>query len=148
MVIMEQKKYEHVSTIRVRYSETDRMGVVYNANYLDWFEIARTEQCRKWGKPYIHWEEMGLILPVVEAHCRYKQYVTYDDQVQLWCRVSDVKVHSVTFEYRLLRASDSKLIAEGWTKHGCVDKQGKLYKKEHAFYLWLKECAEGQNGAS
>ena len=135
-------------TIRVRYSETDKMGVVYNANYFDWFEVARTELCRAWGTPYTHWEKVGLLLPVVEAHCRYKHPVAYDDQVQLWCRVAEVKIHSVIFEYRLLRASDYKLIAEGWTKHGCADKSGRLYKHEHPFYLWIKEMSEGQHGAA
>lgn len=144
---MEKNGFEHAVTIRVRYSETDKMGVVYNANYLDWFEIARTELCRAWGRPYTYWEGAGLLLPVVEAHCRYKQSVTYDDQVQLWCRVSEIMVHSVTFEYRLLRADDGKLIAEGWTKHGCAGRDGRLYKKEHPFYLWMKENAEKQNGA-
>lgn len=144
---MGQKHYQHATTIRVRYSETDKMGIVYNANYFDWFEIARTELCRAWGTPYTHWEEEGLLLPVVEAHCRYKRPVFYDDQIQLWSRVSDVKIHSVTFEYRVLRASDYALIAEGWTKHGCTDKEGRLYKKEHPFYLWMKDCADKQDEA-
>lgn len=145
---MPQKNYRHATTIRARYSETDKMGVVYNANYFDWFEIARTELCRAWGRPYTCWEEAGLLLPVVEAHCRYKHPVLYDDQVQLWCRVSEVKIHSVTFEYRLLRGDDYRLIAEGWTKHGCADRGGRLYKKEHPFYLWMKMCVEKQNGTS
>lgn len=145
---MKQNGYHHAVTIRVRYSETDKMGVVYNANYLDWFEVARTELCRAWGRPYTDWEDAGLVLPVVEAHCRYKHPVTYDDQVELWCMVSEVKIHSVIFEYKLLRAADGKLIAEGWTKHGCTDMQGRLYKKEHPFYLWISECVKKQNAAS
>lgn len=133
------KDYTLATTIRVRYSETDQMGVVYNANYLDWFEVARTELCRLWGTPYSHWEEEGLMLPVVEAHCRYKHPSCYDEQIQLWCRVSDVKIHSVTFEYRVMRKSDYKLLAEGWTKHGCTDREGHLYRKEHPFYMWMQE---------
>lgn len=144
---MEKKNYRHVVTIRARYSETDKMGVVYNTHYFDWFEIARTELCRAWGTPYTHWESAGLLLPVVEAHCRYKHPVFYDDQIQLWCRVSDIKIYSVTFEYRILRASDYKLIAEGWTKHGCADKEGRLYKTEHPFFLWMRECAKKQDAA-
>lgn len=125
------------TTIRVRYSETDQMGFVYNANYLDWFEIARTEFCRSFGVPYSKWEEDGVMLPVVECHCRYKHPARYDDLMQLWRRISDIKIHSVTFEYRLLRASDYKLIAEGWTKHGFTDRQGHLYRRKHPFYNWL-----------
>ena len=59
--------FTHVTTIRVRYSETDQMKIVYNANYLDWFEIARTELCRKWGRPYTEWDGQGLKLAVVDA---------------------------------------------------------------------------------
>ena len=132
-----QKDYKLAATLRVRYSETDKMGVVYNANYFDWFEVARTELCRLWGIPYTKWEEDGLMLPVVEAHCRYKHPALYDDQVQLWCRVTEVKIHSITFEYRILRGNDYKLIAEGWTKHGCTNSEGRLYRSEHPFYLWM-----------
>ncbi|MDL2297835.1 acyl-CoA thioesterase [Synergistaceae bacterium OttesenSCG-928-D05] len=139
---MTQKNYELATTIRVRYSETDKMGIVYNANYFDWFEVARTEMCRAWGVSYTEWEKDGLLLPVVESHCRYKHPAFYDDRIGLWCRVAELKVHSVTFEYRLLREEDGKLIAEGWTKHGCTDAAGKLYKKEHPFYLWMKSCGE------
>lgn len=146
--MMEQKNYVHATTIRVRYSETDKMGVVYNANYFDWFEIARTELCRAWGTPYTHWEKTGLLLPVVEAHCRYKHPVFYDDQIQLWSRVSEIKIHSVTFAYRILRASDYKLIAEGWTKHGCADEGGRLYKEEHPFYIWMRDLVEKQDATA
>ncbi|MDD4160600.1 MAG: thioesterase family protein [Synergistaceae bacterium] len=134
---MTQKDYTLAATIRVRYSETDQMGVVYYANYLDWFEVTRTEFCRQMGIPYSKWEEDGLVLPVVESHCRYKHPARYDDQIQLWCRITDVKIYSVTFEYRILRATDYKLIAEGWTKHGCTNSEGRLYKKEHPFYSWI-----------
>ena len=143
----EQKNYKLAATIRVRYSETDQMGVVYNAHYLSWFEVARTELCRSLGISYVKWEEDGLILPVVEAKCRYKHPARYDDQIQLWCRVTDINIHSVVFEYRVLRASDYKLIAEGWTKHGCTDKRGRLYRKEHPFYLWMQSMV-GENGLS
>ena len=134
---MLHKDCKLTTTIRVRYSETDQMGFVYNANYLNWFEVARTELCRSWGVPYSKWEEDDLLLPVVECYCRYKHPARYDDQIQLWCHISDIKIHSVTFEYRLLRASDYKLIAEGWTKHGCMNREGHLYKKEHPFYTWV-----------
>lgn len=142
---MTQKKYTLATTLRVRYSETDKMGIVYNANYFDWFEIARTEMCRKWGRPYTEWEKEGLLLPVVESHCRYKHPAFYDDRIELWCRASEVKIHSVTFEYRLLLAEQDKLIAEGWTKHGCTDATGKLYKTEHPFYLWMKAYCDKQD---
>ncbi len=136
-------EYTFTTTIRVRYSETDQMKIVYNANYLDWFEIARTELCRKWGRPYTEWEAHGLMLPVVEAYCRYKSPAHYDDRIELWARITEVKCHSVKFEYRVTLADGGRLLAEGWTKHGCTDPSGKLYKKEHPFYLWVKSL-EGE----
>lgn len=138
-------EYTHATTIRVRYSETDQMKIVYNANYLDWFEIARTELCRKYGRPYTEWEAAGLMLPVVEAYCRYKSPARYDDEIELWARITDVRRHSVKFEYRVILAENGKLLAEGWTKHGCTDAAGKLYKSEHPFYLWVKSVTgEGE----
>ncbi|MEG1603120.1 MAG: thioesterase family protein [Cloacibacillus sp.] len=129
--------FELALAMRVRYSETDQMKVVYNANYLDWFEVTRTELCRKWGAAYTEWEEKGIILPVVEAYCRYKHPARYDDEIELWGRITELKVHSVKFEYRIKRAPDGLLLAEGWTKQACADAEGRLLKKEHGFYLWL-----------
>ena len=131
--------FELAAVIRVRYSETDQMKVVYNANYLDWFEVTRTELCRKWGREYTEWEDQGIILPVAEAYCRYKRPARYDDEVELWGRVTDLKYHSVRFEYRVVKKDGGKLLAEGWTVQGCVDTQGRLLKKEHGFYTWLFE---------
>ena len=130
--------FELAAVIRVRYSETDQMKVVYNANYLDWFEVTRTELCRKWGGAYTEWEARGIILPVVEAYCRYKHPAKYDDEIELWGRVTDLKFYSVRFEYKVKRKSDGKLIAEGWTVQGCADANGMLLKKENPFYLWIK----------
>ncbi len=132
-----EDNYALAAKIRVRYSETDKMGIVYNANYLDWFEVTRTELCRGWGKDYKEWEAEGLMLPVVEAYCRYKNSARYDDVVELWGRVADLKVYSIKFEYRIARESDGKLLATGWTRHGCTDAEGRLYRGEHPFYKWV-----------
>ena len=137
-----KEEFTSVKTMRVRYSETDQMKVVYNANYLDWFEVSRTELCRKWGKPYSEWEEVGLILPVAEAYCRYKSPAHYDDEVELLARVSELKPHRIKFEYQVRNANSGKLLAEGWTRHACVDASGKVLKSEHPFYLWVKSALE------
>ena len=128
--------------IRVRYSETDQMGVVYNANHLIWFEIARTEYCRAQGLAYSLWEERAVFLPVSEAHCRYKRPARYDDRINLYCRIPihEVKVQSVRFDYLISQVLDSgeeALLAEGWTKHGIVDSNGRLYRKNNPFTDWL-----------
>jgi len=124
------------------------MGVVYNGNYLTWFEISRTELCRNFGTTYREWEDRGFMLPVVEAHCRYKRPARYDDLVSLYCRApaEHIKPQSVLFEYQLW-VDDNRLIAEGWTKHAFVDREGKLFRKENRFQSWLlqetKKQAEG-----
>lgn len=134
--------FVQTTTIRVRYSETDMMGIVYNANYLSWFEIARTELCRLCGRAYSEWERDGYLLPVAEAHCRYRSPARYDDVLALFCRVPahELKPHSILFEYEI-RAEDDRLIAEGWTKHAFVDAKGRIYRKDNEFQRWLLAAA-------
>jgi acyl-CoA thioester hydrolase len=128
--------------LRVRYNETDKMGIVYNANYLVWFEMARTEYCRNIGKAYREWEKQGYYLPVVESYCKYYSPTRYDDIVTLYCRapVEHLKPHSIIFEYRV--KDSGELSAEGWTKHAFVDPEHKIYRKNNQFQLWLLGGAE------
>jgi acyl-CoA thioester hydrolase len=137
------ERYIQVHTLRVRYSETDKMGIVYNGNYFTWFEIARTEYCRILGKPYRGWEARGYFLPVVESYCRYKYPASYDDEIKLFCRApfNQIKPHSITFEYGLYVDTDT-IIADGWTKHAFVNSEGKIYRKNNEFYNWLMEEVE------
>ncbi|MDR3281147.1 MAG: acyl-CoA thioesterase [Synergistaceae bacterium] len=143
MLLKDGIPFMQTGAIRVRYSETDKMGVVHNANYLSWFELARTELCRNFGKPYKGWEIQGYYLPVIEAHCNYKYPATYDDVVLLFCRVpvEQIKPHSVLFEYRAMLDPD-RLLAEGWTKHAFVNAESKIYRKNNLFQKWLLEEAE------
>lgn len=124
--------------IRVRYGETDRMGVVNNANYLNWFEIGRTEFCRQLGKSYADWEKEGLFLPVVEARCRYKNPAFYDDRIRIFTSLTGLKKFSLEFSYRLVKEGSSRPVAFGWTKHAMVDGSGKLIKGENPFLDWIK----------
>ncbi len=129
--------------LRVRYSETDKMGIVYNANYLSWFEISRTEFCRIFGMTYREWEERGIMLPVVEAHCRYKHPARYDDIVHLYCRtpLEQIRPQSILFEYQAW-LDDAQLLAEGWTKHAFVDETGKVFRRKNPFQSWLLQEAK------
>jgi len=124
-------------TIRVRYSETDKMGIVYNANYLVWFEIARTEYCRNLGKTYREWEAQGYFLPVTESYCKYNAPANYDDMLSLYCRApaEHLKPHSIRFEYMVMVGSE--LLTEGWTKHAFISAEGKIIRKNNQFQLWL-----------
>jgi acyl-CoA thioester hydrolase len=134
--------HEIAISLRVRYSETDQMGIVYYANYLTWFEIGRTEYCRALGIPYTKWEEEGVLLPVVEASCRYLSPARYDDNLTVTTWVEEIKVSSMRFGYRIEREEDKKTLAEGTTRHAFVDKEGKLLRRKHPFYLWIQKLIE------
>ena len=112
--------------IRVRYAETDSMGVVYYGNYLTWFEVGRTDLLRQLGQSYRDIEENeGIRLPVVEARCRYHKPARYDDVVQILTRASRPSRAQVQFDYELSRAEDGVLLASGSTLHVAVGKNGK-----------------------
>ncbi len=109
--------------VRVRYAETDQMGVVYYANYLIWFEVGRVEHLRAHGISYRDMEQDDdCRIAVVEARCRYKAPARYDDLVTIKTRVARQRGPLVHFEYQALRASDGLLLAEGETIHVCVDR--------------------------
>jgi acyl-CoA thioester hydrolase len=112
----------HEITLRVRYAETDKMGVVYHANYLIWFEIGRTEFCRAKGITYRDMEENDdAFLVVAESYCRYKAPAHYDDHLTIRTRVNEMKKRTLCFEYEIFRPSDSKTIAQGETIHVVTD---------------------------
>jgi acyl-CoA thioester hydrolase len=112
--------------LRVRYAETDQMGVVYYANYLIWFEVGRTEFCRQRGFEYRKLEqEFGLRLAVTDAHCRYLAPARYDDEIIIRTWLDEVRRRSLTFGYQILRAEDAKVLAEGETIHVVLDAQGR-----------------------
>jgi acyl-CoA thioester hydrolase len=104
--------------MRVRYAETDRMGIAYNAHYLTWFEVGRTEFMRAAGLPYREVEERGHNLPLVEVALRLRISVRYDDVVTIETRVEQIRSRTVTFAYRIL--AGGKVVADGRTVHACV----------------------------
>jgi len=118
--------------IRVRYAETDQMNVVYYANYLVWFEIGRTELLRAAGLTYERLEvDHGCILPVADAHCRYKAPAHYDDRILIETTPAMVRGSVIKFAYRILRqnnpdqAAEPELLAEGETVHVVCNAQMK-----------------------
>lgn len=115
--------------LRVRYAETDQMGVVYHSNYFVWFEVGRVELMRRLGLSYREMErDDGCFIAVVDARCRYKAPARYDDEVIVRTHLKNVRGSLVHFTYELLRAQDSALLAEGETTHIVTDAQMK--KKE------------------
>ncbi len=111
--------------VRVRYAETDRMGVVYYANYLVWFEVGRTEWLRESGWSYREMETGGVSLPVIEAHCEYRQSARYDDEIEIVTRATLLTPVRIRFDYDILRARDQALTAVGYTVHAALDPHGR-----------------------
>jgi acyl-CoA thioester hydrolase len=109
----------HRCTVRVRYADTDAMGVVYNAAYLVWFEIGRTEWLRETGTPYSAIERRGVSLPVTDANLRFRAGGRYDDLVTVETILQEVRSRRVVFGYRILVGE--KLLAEGSTVHVPVE---------------------------
>ena len=107
-------------SVRVRYAETDRMGIVYHTNYIVWFEIGRTEFCRAAGIPYRQMEEEGILIPVTAVECTYRQPARYDDGVTIRTRMGEVGSRGLTFFYEILGENGS-LLAEGSTRHLFTD---------------------------
>jgi acyl-CoA thioester hydrolase len=111
--------------IRVRYAETDQMGVAYYANYLVWFEVGRSEFCRKKGFRYVDLEALGYKLVVSDVNCRYRNPARYDEAIMVRTRLKGVNKRMITFGYQILRKDQEEVIAEGETRHICVDSNGK-----------------------
>lgn len=110
---------------RVRYAETDKMGVVYNSNYLIWFEIGRVELMRQLGHSYREIEEKGYLFPVAEATCRYKDSAFYDDQILIRTSILRLRRTLIEFGYDVLREPDGKLLATGASTHLVTDSTGR-----------------------
>ncbi|HCC58046.1 MAG TPA: acyl-CoA thioesterase [Solibacterales bacterium] len=106
------------SRVRVRYAETDQMGVAYHANYLVWMEVARVEFCRSAGLNYRDMEETdGIVLAVIEATCRYIHPARFDDEVEIETTVASANSRMVHFSYEMRRLTDNRTLARGETRH-------------------------------
>jgi acyl-CoA thioester hydrolase len=109
---------------RVRYAETDQMGVVYYANYLVWMEVGRVEFCKSAGFNYRDMElEDGILMAVAECHCRYLAPARFDDEVVVKIWIEQANPRIVTFAYEMRLADDAKKLATGQTRHILVDRQ-------------------------
>ena len=108
----------HETLVRVRYAETDQMGVVYYANYLVWMEVARVEFCKSLGFRYRDMElEDGVLLAVIEAHCRYLHPARFDEEVIVETRIAEANSRLVEFAYEMRLADSGRKLATGSTRH-------------------------------
>ncbi len=118
--------FRHRHRIRVRYCETDRMGVAHHGSYVNWFEEARTEWMRERGKTYRALEDEGILLQIVDLRCSYKRSITYDDVIEIETRMLERKRARFTIGYTVYDAATARLVAEGATTLACVGRDGKL----------------------
>jgi acyl-CoA thioester hydrolase len=120
-------KASNETRLRVRYAETDQMGVVYHSNHLIWFEVGRVELMRQMGFSYRDMErEDGRFIAVAEVKCRYRAPVYYDEEVLVCTRLKSVRESVVVFSYELVRADNGTLLAEGETTHIVTDSKMKI----------------------
>jgi acyl-CoA thioester hydrolase len=115
-----------VVRVRVRFNETDLMGIVHHGNYLSYMEVGRVEWLRRRGATYAAWTQQGLHLPVVEVSVRYRAPARFDDELDVETVLAEVRAATVRFDFRLVRAGDRVLCAEGWTRLAHVDAQHAL----------------------
>ena len=113
------------SRVRVRYAETDKMGVVYYANYFVWFEVGRTDLLRECGWNYREMETEGFGLPVIDAQCTYRESAKYDDEIEVRTTGEMLSPVRVKFSYEVVRAADAATLATGTTVHATLDRQGR-----------------------
>jgi acyl-CoA thioester hydrolase len=109
----------------VRYAETDKMGVVYYANYLVWFEVGRTDLLRDAGWSYRDMETDGYALPVIEAHCAYRAPAKYDDDLEVRTTGAMLSPVRVEFTYEIVRPADNATLVTGTTVHATLDRDGR-----------------------
>ena len=126
------------TTIRVRYAETDQMGVVYHGNFFTWFEVGRVELCRQLGFEYKLMEsEDDSYIVVAEAHCRYKRPARFDDLLVVRTRVTQAQRRTVRFGYEVFNEATGEVIATGETLHVICDRAGRpksLPEKYRAYF--------------
>jgi acyl-CoA thioester hydrolase len=114
-----------ISRVRVRYAETDKMGIVYYANYFVWFEVGRTDLLRESGWNYREMESEGFGLPVIEAHCAYRESAKYDDEIEVRTTGEMLSPVRVQFTYQVVRSADAATLCTGTTVHATVDRTGR-----------------------
>ena len=117
-----------VVRVRVRFGETDLMGIVHHGSYVSYMEVARIEWLRRRGVTYADWAAHGVHLPVVELSMRYRAPARFDDEIDVHTSLVEIGAASVRFDYRLVRAADAMLCTEGSTRLACIDARHALQR--------------------
>lgn len=125
------------TTVRVRYKDTDQMGVAYYANYFVWFEVGRCEYFRGLGMSYRDLEQNEIFLPVIEAFCKYKSPARYDDLLRVVTRLNFLEDVKLGFYYEIFHLGKNTLLANGETIHAFVNRKGKpIVLRKHNPFFW------------
>jgi acyl-CoA thioester hydrolase len=124
---MSQERFVETQ-LRVRYAETDAMGVVYHANYLVWFEVGRGDFFRALGQDYGEWERQGFLLPVSEVFARYHAPARFGDLITVRTWLGQVRSRGLTLNYKVRDSASQRRLVSGWTKHICADTQGRAQR--------------------
>ncbi|GFZ34492.1 thioesterase [Clostridium zeae] len=125
--------------IKVRYVETDQMGIVHHSNYYAWFEVGRTEFIKESGISYSDMESNGIMMPLVESNCRYMVGAKYEDEVTIKTWVEELNGAKVVFSYEVIRDADKITLAKGKTVHAFVNKDFKIINlKKNNIEIWNK----------
>lgn len=132
--------------VRVLYGDTDQMGVGYYANYFRWFEQGRAEYLRRLGLPYRDIEEKGFCLPVSEAYCRYLASARYDDLLVVGASLAQVGKATVKFDYIITRKGNGQPLARGFTRHFCLDREGRVSPLPSFLAEVLRESGQKEEG--
>ena len=125
------------TTIRVRYAETDAMGITYHANYLPWMEIARVNLLNEIGLPYRKIEELGFFMPVLEAHLKYLRPCRFDDEVEIRLAIKEKPLVRLRVDYELWRGQD--LLLKAYTLHAFMNRNGEAIRPPE---IWRNKMNE------
>ena len=136
--------HETVSELRVRYAETDQMGVVYHANYLVWCEIGRTDYIRRAGKSYADLERDGVLLAVSDASMRFHASARYDDPIRVHTTLVQVGSRGLRFDYRIVRADTNALLVSASTALVSINAEGRLTALPADVRAWLTRAMAGE----
>ena len=126
------------TSLRVRYAETDAMGIVHHSSYIVWFEEGRSSFMRSAGFPYSQIEKTGFYLTVTEVTARYRQPARYDDLLMIHTRLGELRSRGLRFDYEIVRAVDKALLVSGHTKHICITHTGAPTRIPAAFLEQLQ----------
>lgn len=140
--------FETLSELRVRYAETDQMGVVYHANYLVWCEIGRTDFIRRAGRSYADLERDGVLLAVSDASLRFHASARYDDPIHVYTSLTQVGSRGMAFAYRVVRADAGATLVSATTSLVCINREGRLTTLPREVRAWLEAAMAGNVGVS